>query len=441
MPTIAVTRTHDLSTGTGGKTLDLKTVIKAAQTISSEIVLGTLLEKLIRIVIENAGAQKGFLLLEKDSQLFIEAVGSVEESDASVLSSIPVATNGHPTELPLSIINYVKRTRENVLISDAGKDSRFANDSYIQQNNPRSILCIPILDKGDFVGILYLENNLVSDAFTPERLEVMQILSSQSAISLQNARLYEELRRALTEVEQLTNELETRVQERTAELEAFSYSVSHDLRTPLRTIGGFSRILLEDHGGKLDAECRRLLDIICDSTRNMGQLIDDLLAFSRLGRQEMKLSNINMGELARSVVDEPELGVSARNVEINIGRLPSARGDPAMIRQVFANLLSNGIKFTQPGEKSRIEVGHRSEDSENTYYVKDNGVGFDMRYAEKMFGVFQRLHRTDEFEGTGVGLAIVQSIIQRHGGRVWAEGRVDEGATIFFTLPRGTKTW
>ena len=206
--TIEATMTHDLSSDSGTKSLDLRTVVKAAQTISSEIVLKTLLEKLIRIVIENAGAQKGFLILEKDHKLCIEATGSVEKDEVTVLSSIPLETSSYSTKLPFSIINYVKRTRENVLIPDAGKDSQFAKDNYIQKNNPKSILCIPILTKGDLIGILYLENNLISDAFKPERLEVMQILSSQSAISLQNSRLYEELRKALREVEQLKNQLQ-----------------------------------------------------------------------------------------------------------------------------------------------------------------------------------------------------------------------------------------
>ena len=226
------------------------------------------------------------------------------------------------------------------------------------------------------------------------------------------------------------------------DLEAFNYSVSHDLRAPLRAIDGFSRVLVEDYREKLDPECNRLLNIIRTNAQKMGQLIDDLLAFSRLGRQEMKLTDIDMGELARSVLNDLGSSDPERKLDVHIGTLPSARGDRAMIGQVFANLLSNGIKFTQPKDTPRIEIVHKSEDKENTYCVKDNGVGFDMRNAEKMFGVFQRLHGADEFEGTGVGLAIVQSIIQRHGGRVWAEGKVNEGATIYFTLPPGaTKKW
>lgn len=222
--------------------------------------------------------------------------------------------------------------------------------------------------------------------------------------------------------------------ERTAELEAFSYSVSHDLRAPLRAIDGFSRILLEDYGDEVDAECHRLLDVIRSSTKNMGQLIDDLLAFSRLGRQEMKPTIVDMRGLVASVMQELQSLTTNRDVQCHIGELPPVRGDRAMIRQVVVNLLSNALKFTNSKASAVIEIGHTEADGRGVYYVKDNGVGFDMQYADKLFGVFQRLHTADEFEGTGVGLAIVHRIVQRHEGQVWAESVVNEGATIYFTL-------
>ena len=227
---------------------------------------------------------------------------------------------------------------------------------------------------------------------------------------------------------------EQATEERTAELEAFSYSVSHDLRAPLRAIDGFSRILLEEYGDKLDPEANRLLDVIRSNTSNMGRLIDDLLAFSRLGRQEMNPTTIDVRELAAAVMDELKSANTNPDVQEHIAELPPVRGDRAMIRQVFVNLLSNALKFTSTRDAAVIEIGHMVANGEDVYYVKDNGVGFEMQYADKLFGVFQRLHTPDEFEGTGVGLAIVHRIIQRHGGRVWAEGKVNEGATFFFTL-------
>jgi signal transduction histidine kinase len=235
------------------------------------------------------------------------------------------------------------------------------------------------------------------------------------------------------------HELEDKVSERTSELESFSYSVSHDLRAPLRAIHGFARILLEDHHNKMDPEAQRLLGVIDQNTRRMGQLIDDLLAFSRLGRQAISAERIDFNELTHSVVEEIRRAEGTRNghFEVQIDELRPAHGDPALLRQVISNLLQNAVKFTRGRPQARIEVGSIAEGHETIYYVRDNGAGFDPRYADKLFGVFQRLHSTEDFEGTGVGLAIVRRIVQRHGGRVWAEGQVNEGATFYFTLPRG----
>ena len=250
-----------------------------------------------------------------------------------------------------------------------------------------------------------------------------------------------ERKQAEEEIHQLNAGLERRVAERTVdleaankELEAFSYSVSHDLRAPLRAVDGFSRILLEDHAPQLDADGKRLLDVVRSNARQMGRLIDDLLSFSRSGRQEIARSSIDMESLVKAAFDD--LKAADEAISFAVGPLPPADGDPSLMRQVWVNLISNALKFTRPKAERVIDISGRAEPGRVVYSVKDNGVGFDVAYANKLFGVFQRLHSSQEFEGTGVGLALVQRIVHRHGGEVGAEGRVGEGATFSFSLPR-----
>jgi PAS domain S-box-containing protein len=238
------------------------------------------------------------------------------------------------------------------------------------------------------------------------------------------------------------DELEIKVRERTAELEAtnkelesFAYSISHDLRAPLRAIDGFSRMLIVKMAGRLNDDEKRRFEVIRENTRMMGRLIDDLLSFSRLGRQSMAFSTINMPELINQVWEELLAVNPHRKISVKIGTLPAAFGDVSLIRQVLVNILSNAVKFTRKKQNAVIEIDGKIEGSEALYIIRDNGAGFDMNYAQKLFCVFQRLHSQDEYEGTGAGLAIVQRIIQRHSGRVWAEGTVDKGATFYFTLP------
>jgi PAS domain S-box-containing protein len=244
-------------------------------------------------------------------------------------------------------------------------------------------------------------------------------------------KLNDELGDRIREVSERTLQLEAA----NKELEAFSYSVSHDLRTPLRAIEGFARMLMEDHAARLNREGLRLLDVIRSNTRIMGELIDDLLSLSRLGRQEIRAQELDLGAMVTAVFEELQAQAPERRLDLVLNPLPPAYGDRNLINQVLANLLGNAAKFTQPREKGIIEVGGWTEGKENIYFIKDNGVGFDMRYVEKIFGVFQRLHRREDFEGTGVGLAIVQRIINRHGGRVWATGKVDRGAEFYFAIP------
>jgi len=227
-----------------------------------------------------------------------------------------------------------------------------------------------------------------------------------------------------------------RLEDTNRELEGFAYTISHDLRTPLRAINGFARIFTEDYWQLLDEEGRRRLEVIQTSAIRMGMLIDDLLAFSRAGRTAMQKSVIDMSSLVADVVDALKTS-HAGDAEVHVKALPAAQGDPALIRQVFANLLENAFKFSRKRPNPRIEVGSYEKDGEKVYFVKDNGIGFDMKYHDKLFGVFQRLVTDKEFEGTGAGLAIVQRLVTRHGGRVWAESIPGNGATFFFTLKNG----
>jgi two-component system sensor kinase len=245
----------------------------------------------------------------------------------------------------------------------------------------------------------------------------------------------EKVRRLRTLNSELTRET-VKLEDANNELEAFAYSVSHDLRVPLRAIDGFSRIVIEDYEKDLDEEGVRLLNVVRDNTKKMGQLIDDILLLSRAGRQEMKISELDMSSLAKNIYADFDQDTKGRTVIFSVDDIPRAMGDRALLTQVFTNLIGNAIKFTGDKDISKIEVGFKDAKDDNIYYVKDNGAGFDMKYYDKLFGLFQRLHTQEEFQGTGVGLSIVQRIVSRHGGRVWGKGELDKGATIYFSLPK-----
>lgn len=249
-------------------------------------------------------------------------------------------------------------------------------------------------------------------------------------------------RKAEEEISMLNADLEKRVLERTRqleaannELEAFAYSVSHDLRAPLRAIDGFSRFLIDDHSEQLTPEGKKLVEHIRNNTQKMDQLITDIMALSRVSRSEHRTSHIDMTKMALSMLNETVPAGILKKIKIKIGNLPEAWADPTYMKQVWINLISNAVKFSSTTGKPVISFGGETSGSYHVYYISDNGVGFDQEYSERLFGVFQRLHKSDEFEGTGVGLAIVQRIIHRHGGEVWAEGREGKGATFYFSLP------
>lgn len=252
--------------------------------------------------------------------------------------------------------------------------------------------------------------------------KVVSVVTSTLDIT-ERRRMEEDLRHRSAEL-QATNK----------ELEAFSYSVSHDLRAPLRAIDGFSRILNEDFAHHLPPEALPVLKRISEAAHQMGQLIDDILRLSRITRAELHANPVNLGELAQSIFDEMKTRDPGREIAIKIESELNAKGDERLLRVALENLLHNAWKFTGKLGQAEIRVGRQLKNGEQTFYIQDNGVGFDMKYAEKMFGAFQRLHSSEEFPGTGIGLAIVQRVIHKHGGRIWAESEKGKGATFFFTL-------
>ena len=303
------------------------------------------------------------------------------------------------------------------------KDALLASDVAVY-------MVVPMRAGGELLGALSF--GAPSDAFTPEQLRIAEEVATQLAIAMFQARLLARLRDHAAELEATVRKRTAALEAANQELEGFSYSVSHDLRAPLRAVDGYARMLEEDYAARLDDEGRRLLAVVRQSSARMGRLIDDLLAFSRLGRQQPAKQLVDMTELARDVVTELRNGAAA---SVELGALPSARADRALIRQVWTNLVGNALKYSGKRADARVEIGGRQDGGESVYWVRDNGVGFDMRYADKLFGVFQRLHRADEFDGTGVGLAIVQRVVARHGGRVWAQAQPGEGACFHFSLP------
>ncbi len=358
----------------------------------------------------------------------------------------PLIENAQLTRTILSAQPYlVNRSVEEI-------DKRRAN---IQHQNAlgehskvsASLMLAPLQFGRKVLGAISAQSYTI-DAYTNDDLDLLTGVATQVAIAIENARLYTaqqkelaEKKRAEAEVRHLNAELEARVRQRTAELEAanqelasFTYTVSHDLRAPIRGIHGLSYIILDEFKANLPATVVAHLQRIQANARQMGLLIDELLAFTHLGRQPVRKTRLDLDDLCRFIFNGL-IESQSRPIELTIRKLPPAYGDIALMRQALTNLLENAIKFTSLTPQPKIEIGSRQHQDEIVYFIRDNGAGFDMTYAKKLFGVFERLHRQDEFEGIGVGLAIVKRIIDKHGGRIWAEGQVGAGATFYFTLP------
>jgi signal transduction histidine kinase/DNA-binding NarL/FixJ family response regulator len=463
--------------------LDLATVMKVAQAISGEIVLINLLSQLIKLAIENAGAEKGFLILEKSGNLLIEAQGNIEKNDIMVLQSTPV-DNSH--QLPVSIINYVERTHEDVVLKDASAPGIFAIDNYIFNSKPKSVLCTPLIHQGKLIGILYLENNLTTDAFTSDRLEVLKLLSSQAAISIENARLY-------TDLEEALQNLEAKVEQRTLELQEknillqqeirdrkraedaaeaanrakseFLANMSHELRTPLNGILGYTQIFKKDK--HLTAQQKNGIGIIHQCGEHLLTLINDILDLSKIEARKMELhpKEFLFSEFINGIYEICRIRAEQKGIELiyeTLSPLPKAiRADDKRLRQVLINLLGNALKFTEKGsvtfkigyvmgtgqEKIGIEGKQESftqypypENSQSPipkirFQVEDTGIGIAPEQLEEIFLPFQQVgEKSRETEGTGLGLAISRQLVQMMSGELQVKSTLGKGSVFWLDL-------
>ncbi|HET6282102.1 MAG TPA: ATP-binding protein [Polyangia bacterium] len=372
-------------------------------------------------------------LLSRDG-IWLEPVATTHP-DPEVERFLRETTDSVPLRFGEGISGRVVETGESVLMPTVSFEQykKMTKPEFVpifERVGVTSLIVVRLRARGINLGFIALvRNGIGRPAYTEEDLHLVEDLADRAALAINNGRLLEDLERRVSE---RTKELESA----NRELEAFCYSVSHDLRAPLRAIDGFSQILEEDHGKFLDPNGRGVIETIRRNARRMAQLIDDLLRFSRLGRQAMNPTRVPMRAMVESLTEELRTTEPSRTLDIRIGPLPPALCDKDLIRQVWINLLGNAVKYTRGRSTAVVEVDGVLDGAEIRYTVKDNGAGFDPQFTSKLFSVFQRLHNASQFEGTGVGLALVERIVSRHGGRVWAEGRLEEGATFGFALPQ-----
>ncbi len=374
-------------------------------------------------------------------QASIAAISFIEAERQWFKSSVGLEMVGMPRKQ--GFCHYTLQQLDVFEVSDALAGLWFAGNPLVHGKlRARFYAGVSLITpSGLAVGTLFVLDHQPRELVAEQRRSLLAL--GRQAIALLESRRANELRSEQeTELYRLRELTDQRITLRTADLktaneqlEAFAYSVSHDLCSPLRAIDTYSQILTREFSGEMGPEAQRQLGLICQNVRQMRQLITGLLQFSRFSRQPLHKQRIALAKFVSRIIEEMPEATEERGPAMEIGDLPDCHADPLLLKQLFVNLLGNALKFTRPKSPARIAVGSERRNDEAVYFVRDNGVGFDMQYSDRLFGVFQRLHRSEEFEGTGVGLSIVKRIVHRHGGRVWAEGKVNEGATFYFTLP------
>jgi signal transduction histidine kinase/CheY-like chemotaxis protein len=399
-------------------------ILELSRVITQGLEHGEVVERTLAAAGQHSDVSAVYLLVPTDDGRALRLAGKTGPG-AQPLESAALLLEG-------SGQHWVDQARNELEAPEGDSDSRVL---FAHPFDVRIGVALPIVAGGEFFGVLGFSSSRSQRRISPGQLKALEILARTAATAFEIAAHVTQLRR-------MNEELELRVRERTRELEiansdleAFSYSVSHDLREPLRTVEGFCEVFRAEFGSSVPEPGRRILERIWAGSSRMTQLINDLLHFSRFSREPLRCLRVPLREMVLEIVARLTEPLGERQPSVLVGDLPDCFGDRSLLEQVLLNLLSNAFKFSAGRDPPRIEVGALRQGEDIVYYVRDNGVGFDMRYADKLFGVFQRLHSQEAFEGTGIGLSIVHRIITRHGGRVWADSRPDEGTTLYFSLP------
>lgn len=407
--------------------IDIEYLMKSALAISAEIELEALLKKIMNVVIESSGAQSGYLIMEEEDGLFIHAESHATFKEDVQISKKKLETAGGICK---AIVRYVQRTGERLILDNASEEGEFKDNREVQDMKLRSVLCMPVFKQSKMIGILYLENRLANSVFTPEKTELLELLISQAAISLENATLFVKREKTGKKLEKTLEELKRS----NKELQQFAYIASHDLQEPLRMISSFLQLLQRRYEGQLDSDADEFIDYAVDGAARMQKLINDLLAYSRVNRTTSEFEKVDLEKVLDEILMYHKLSIKENDVYVTRDPLPMVNGDYSQMVQVFQNLVGNAIKYR--GEESpKIHISAEKEDDNWLFKVEDNGIGIDPKYFERVFMIFKRLHTNEEYSGTGIGLAITKRIIERHGGDIWVDSQLGKGSKFYFNLP------